>query len=265
MGEQRPGSILVLGSRPSTRAVTSYGWEELPGGLNIADYDKVVFDLAPIVADRGVAERVDQDTLPTPGQVMRLLSSPDSELVVIGGTPDTPLWGKWHGSGSTTFPLITLFPYLPRFEVNESGEQIVDVQAEFGWYLKQVARWTWWAEQGEFVGSQGRLVPQYLRQAGPDAADLRPIVQPLAKTRFGKCVAFKLLYAATAMPTDEYGGGSSDPMAGLIGGFGPVVWLPLATRISPKEAVELVLARMLGVGGIMRVPEWAERYALPDE
>ena len=259
-----PTRILVLGSRPSTRAVTSFGWEELPGGLNIADYEKVIFDLAPIVADHSVAERVDQDALPKPAQVMRLLNSPDGELVVMGGTPGTPLWGEWHGSGSSIIPMESLFPSLPQFEINERGEHIVDVDADFSWYLEQVTRWTWWAEPEEFVSGQGHMVSEYLREAGRDAGTVRPFVTPLARTRFGKCVAFKLFYAATR-PSPGYGGRDSNPMTDLVSDFGPVIWLPLATRISPKEAVELVLARMMNVGGIVQTPDWAERYVLSEE
>lgn len=256
MREERPARTLVIGTRPSTRAVTSFGWEDLPAGLNVADYDKVIFDLAPIAADRGVAERVTQENLPTFDQVMRLLSSPGGELVVVGGTPGTPLWGEWHRGGSSHYPLELLFPFLPRFETNESGQSIAGVRAEFAWYFEWVARWSWWAESDGFVGGRQHQVAAYVREAGAEAEALQPLVEPLAETRFGKCVAFRLSYAALS---GGYGGG------GRVYTFGPVVWLPLATGLSPKETVELILARMLGVGGIMQAPEWAERYALPEE
>ncbi len=167
--------------------------------------------------------------------------------------------GERHGGGSSTFPLINLFPFLPRFEVNESGESIAGVRAEFGWYFERVARWTWWAEPEEFVAGREHQVAAYVREAGVEAKVLQPLVEPLAETRFGKCVAFRLSYAATS----EGYGRSYTPR--LVHSFGPIVWLPLATSLSSKEAVELVLAQMMGVGGIVRAPEWAERYTLPDE
>ena len=66
MSEERRDRILVLGSRPSSRAVDSFAWDELPNGLNVADYDKVVFDLVPFITDGGLATRVKDGTFRLP-------------------------------------------------------------------------------------------------------------------------------------------------------------------------------------------------------
>lgn len=261
MDKEQPGKILILGSRPSTRAVEVFSWEELPSHLNIADYDTVVFDLAPLVNDKTLAERVDQSSLPTPNQVMRLLKSPESTLVVIGGTPGTPLWGEWHRGGSSHYPLSTMFPALPRFEVQESGEQIVNIADNFGWYLKHVHRWTWWADPNSFVSGADYLISEYLREAGPSAEILLPQVHALANTRFGKCVAFVLNYTAST----SYGGARFDPLTDMVESFGPILWLPQATNLTPKEAVELILVQTMGVGGVEQAPDWTDHYRLPEE
>lgn len=261
MNQEQADRILILGSRPSTRTVESFGWEDLPKNLNIADYDTVVFDLAPLINDNTLAERVDQSSLPTPSQVMRLLKSPEGTLVVIGGTPSTPLWGEWHNGGSSHRPLNSMFPMLPRFETQEGGKQIVNVVGDFGWYLEHVSRWTWWADPDSFVHGAEYLVSEYLKEAGPSAEILLLQVEPLATTRFGKCVAFVLHYAAAS----RYYGASFDPSTDMIASFGPILWLPQATNLTPKETVELILVHTMGIGGIEQAPEWADNYRLPQE
>ena len=236
MHQKQPSRILVLGSRPSTRAVESFGWEELPDDLNIADYDGVVFDLAPLMNDSTLAERVVRSSLPTPNQVMRLLKSPESVLVIIGGTPGTRLWNRRRSGGSSHYSLSSMFPVLPKFEVQESGTQIIDIVEDFGWYTKQVSRWTWWADPESFVSGPDYLNSEYLSEAGSSAETLLPQIEPLATTRFSKCVAFVLHYAAASLY-----GGRFDPLTDIIASFGPVLWLPQATSLTPKEAVEMLL------------------------
>ncbi|CAN5843623.1 hypothetical protein BH23ACT11_BH23ACT11_06570 [soil metagenome] len=262
MDQEQSDRILILGSRPSTRTVTSFGWEEIPTHLNIADYDTIVFDLAPLIEDDTLAERVDKNSFPTPSQVMRLLKSPEGSLVVIGGSPETPLWGERHDYGSRSQTLDSMFPILPRFDTQESGEQIVNVVGEFDWYLDEVARWTWWADPESFVSGDDDLIFEYLVEAGPSAEALHPQVEPLATTRFDKCVAFALYYAAVST---SHTGTRFDPLTDMVASFGPMVWLPKTTELSPKETVELILVRTMGVGGVEQSPEWANRYRLPNE
>jgi hypothetical protein len=52
--------ILVLGTTPTARAVDSHQWDKLPAGLNIADYDVVIFDLVPL-EDADLRQGVDID------------------------------------------------------------------------------------------------------------------------------------------------------------------------------------------------------------
>lgn len=89
MSEERQENILVLDARPATRAVQSFSWDELPDGLNIADFDVVIMDLVPLMVQPDLATRVNQDSLPNPSQIMRQMRNLDSgAIIVIGGTPD---------------------------------------------------------------------------------------------------------------------------------------------------------------------------------
>ncbi len=274
--EHQPGRILVLGSRPSTRVVDSFLWDELPAELNIADYDQVVFDLVPLIANDSTAKRVDWNSLPTADQVMRLLKSRDGVLIVVGGRPDLALYEEpemetRRGRSqqllydvSALYTLSCLFPLLPHFNIGERGERIVEVDDNVGWYMDQVGYWTWWADRDNF-DPHHECINKYLRESGPTAKYLHPHMSSLAQTRFGKSVAFSLEYLAMTEPISEIQRHGFDFPTNVLTHFGPIIWLPQATKVASIEAVDLILHRMLGVSGIKQAPEWSDRYRLPDE
>lgn len=277
VGEERPGRVLVLGSRPSMRVVDSFLWDELPVDLNIADYDHVVFDLVPLMLDDNMAGRVDENSLPTADHVMHLLKSSDGTLIVVGGRPDLTLYEEPdeepdaelnRGSSQqilydNSYPLSYLFPLLPRFH-EERGERIREVDDNIGWYMDQVDSWSWWADQNN-IDPHTECINTYLRESGPTAKYLHPHMSSLAQTRFGKSVAFSLEYLAMTEPISEIQRHGFDFPTNVLTHFGPIIWLPQATTVTSIEAVDLVLHRMLGVSGIKQAPEWSDRYRLPDE
>ncbi len=74
--------ILVLGSAPHARSVTTYTWDNLPQYLNVADYDVVILNLIPLLNEE-LARGLKLETLPSWEQFVRLLFSDDSEIIVI--------------------------------------------------------------------------------------------------------------------------------------------------------------------------------------
>lgn len=133
--------VLVLGTRTLNRAVESFGWDELPDALNVADFDVVILYLVPLTADPDLATRVNRGSLPKPDQVMRQMRDSDSNaMIVIGGTPNLLLQREEKSRGGVSFSFLSsLFPILPRFHTKESGEQIRVIEENFGWYLQPLA------------------------------------------------------------------------------------------------------------------------------
>lgn len=80
--------ILVLGSAPHTKTITAYTWDNLPKGINVADYDIVILNLVPFL-EKQFAQRMKVETLPRNEQFTRLLFSCGSEIIAIGD-PLTP-------------------------------------------------------------------------------------------------------------------------------------------------------------------------------
>jgi hypothetical protein len=142
MSEELQNKVLVLGVRPSSRVVESYGWDELPDHLNVADYDVLITDFMPFVTERSLATRIDPTSLPKPSQIMRQLRySGSGAMIVIGGTPELFLYRGERNRGVNSLCLGNLFPLLPHFDTQDSGQQIQNVDENFAWYLDRVERW----------------------------------------------------------------------------------------------------------------------------
>jgi len=133
--QQTAKRIVVLGSSLSTRRVTSIPWDQLPEGLNVADYDVVIFNLVPAL-NKDIRDSIDFNKLPSPQQVTRLLFSKDSEILFIG--PPT-------GLGEVQISATSFLPCVPHF-IFESGEQIHDVDSEFTYFFQHVRHWDFYME-----------------------------------------------------------------------------------------------------------------------
>lgn len=81
--EARPKSFLVLGSTGHGREVTSYAWDKLPSGLNVADYDVVIINFAAF-EKKTLAEGFPPERLPSRETMTQLAFSPRAEVVAIG-------------------------------------------------------------------------------------------------------------------------------------------------------------------------------------
>jgi hypothetical protein len=173
------------------------------------------------------------------------------------------LWREEQSGGGSFFRLGDLFPVLPTFHTRESGEQILEIDDDFDWYLDRVERWFWWIEVDNFT-KNGHVLAECLKEAGPVVQILNPSVQPLASTRFGNTIAFMLKYVATSATNVTRVSGRRTTRNNIAGTFGPLVWLPRMTK-APAEGVDLVLDHMLGIGGVEQAPDWLERYRMPQE
>ena len=246
--------ILVLGSAPHTRLVRAYTWDDLPGDLNVADYDVVILNLVPFL-DEQFARQMDLDMLPSWQQFARLLFSQDSEIITIG-VPGLHI-------GTNPYRVIPWWlPAFPVFDF-ESGEEIRDIEPEFAYYIEHMRRWHFYATS-EFR-SASRDLSHYLHLVHPQANDIRLNIRPLAQTRFQQPIAFELRYLAVHVERPDYlFHERAEPLAvNPIVESGRVIWLPPPTEISAYEAVDLILRERYGLCFEQAPPAWVETYRLP--
>lgn len=248
--------ILVLGSALHTQSVDAFAWNDLPGYLNVGDYDVIILNLVSFVEQQS-SFGIRAERLPTWQQIARLLFSPNSEVVCIG-LPGADANNSLYQS--TTWWL----PVTPEFVFN-SGEVIRNVKPEFAYYFEYVRRWFFYATpsfKSHFMGLAG-----YLRVVHPWANNLQVGMGAIAHTRFNQAIAFKLIFRAgyvdrsRALPASRGKDAGVEPL--LTSGV--AVWLPPPTEISADEAISLVLRERYKRAVEVATPEWAAVYQLPQQ
>ncbi|MGD2165641.1 MAG: hypothetical protein PVH50_08930 [Anaerolineae bacterium] len=246
--EQR---ILVLGSAPHSRFVTTYCWDSLPEDLNVADYDLVILNLVPLLK-RGFAKSINLKTLPSSRSFSRLLFSEGSEIVAIG-TPGLKIGDNPYRDNTWWLPIT------PK-SVWDGGEAIRNVDPAFEFYFRHVRNWFFhFTLQYENPDTQ----EAYLKAARPDLNGLEAEVVPIAETRFQRPVALKLSFVAHG--AEAYRGKKALDIPTEPKRSGEVIWLPPATEISPYEAVNLILQQRYGLALEHSPPEWVLGYKLPQQ
>ncbi|MBD1868743.1 hypothetical protein H6F95_15775 [Cyanobacteria bacterium FACHB-471] len=248
--------ILVLGSALHTQSVDAFAWNDLPGYLNVGDYDVIILNLVSFLEQQsnfGIrAER-----LPTWQQIARLLFSPNSEVICIG-LPGVDANNSLYQSTSWWLPVT------PEFVFN-SGEVIRNIKPEFAYYFEHVRRWFFYATpsfKSHFMGLAG-----YLRVVHPWANNLQVGMGAIAHTRFNQAIAFKLIFRAgyvdrsRALPARRGKDAGVEPL--LTSGV--AVWLPPPTEISADEAISLILRERYRRAVDVATPEWVATYQLPQQ
>lgn len=235
--------FLVLGSSLPTPHVTSYSWDEIPPGLNVADFDTVILNLHPL-SDIEVANSVELDTVPPSHQFARLLFSSGSQIIVIGN-PFVQIGGNPYIYSTWWLPVS------PRF-LSETGDTVELKDPDYASYFDKVAHWDFC-----FAGWEDTYPDHfqgYMYEAGmPRAVGIRGRIYPIAENRYGRAVAFSASFEALSQ-----GGGS-------LGESGIVEWLPPPTEIGVDEAVELILRERFGIAREEAVPPWLHEFMLPNE
>lgn len=235
--------VLVLGSRVLSPQVDSYLWNGIPTNLNVADFDAVLLNFHPL-KDPDFASSIDIETIPPFQQFARLLFSPASQIIAIGS--------PFFRIGNNPYIFSTWWlPVSPHF-LEETGDTVELKAPDYSTYFGHVRRWdfcfTGWDDinPAYFQG--------YMREAGlPRAAMVRPRLYPIADNRYGRAIAFGVLFEAMSE-----GGGD-------LGQSGIVRWLPPPTEITADEAIELVLRERFGIAREETAPEWLGDFTLPSE
>lgn len=253
----RPMRYLVLGSDGHGRRVEAYRWDRLPADLNVADYDVVILNFAAF-EDEALAEGFPVERLPSDNSMARLLFAPKSEIIAIGD-PRTEI-----GPRPTTTREMLLGRrkradyWLPCWlgVEDDKGSSYEVTADEWQPFYEAVSRWPWIAT-GEY-GENGTSPAAYLAPVMSKANDLRVALNPLALTRFQKPIGLEI--QVTAYVTDHTAG-VHHPVAHAS----PVFWLPAPDKLSPPEAIDLILRERYGLASETRLPEWAAGYSLPTE
>lgn len=218
--------VLVLGSDGYGRGVVAHRWDKLPNGLNVADYEVVILDLAS-AAEGGLAGSVVERTLPDIEQFVRLSYS--GGIIYAIGNPSIQLTGQLDGGWWLPIDMEV---------IHESGEV---VEHEPGWqfWFERNRGFTWCLRAGYIV----RL--PWL--AGHSHAECRCETAALASTRYGVPLAFEMtVWGESFRATTSY-------------------LLPLPSGLSSHEAVSLLLREKAGIDLIAQPPPWIASYKLPDE
>jgi hypothetical protein len=233
--------ILVLGSAPHA-GVDCFKWDDIPPNISLADYETIIINL---VRDEETSGSVSGGRpLPSARQFARQLFSQDSEIFVIGN-PTTNLASR---SGQYAYGTWWV-PLAPEIHL-ESGSVFEVVDSKFDYYFRHVSEWSFfWSEP-----FQANLDPaEYARIVQPKATGLVPVIDPIAETRFGGLLAFRIFFVLT-----RDGGGEAIES-------GSIYWFPAANKLTSLENVNLVLREEYGILAESPIPEWALNYSLPKE
>jgi len=236
--------ILVLGSAPHTRQITSYAWDNLPDDLNVADYDVVILNFCPLHSSEYTENKSWQKNFPGKDQFMRLMFS-ESEIIAIGvPMPENKSTG-W-------------LPINPDFIFN-SGEQVVEISSDFEYYFKKVRRWSFHGDAKTFMPKVDNSLAQVIVNPGGHSLALE--ITPIVESRFQRPVAFNLRYAVYTSNVDLQNRAKNR----IQQSSHHIYWLPPTTEISDYEAVNLILRERYGLLLEQEKPEWVKQYKLPDQ
>ena len=261
--------ILVLGSRGHGHGVTSYEWDKTPSGLNVADYDVVVLNFAAFENDGPLAAGFPPERLPQSESLVRLLFSPNAEVIVIGN-PATLIGPPPEGLGLPYDNRYRADYWLP-MEIgieSDTGTQFSVDAEEWEGYFEALSGWSW-IVSGE-LWDKYNDVSQYLRPVTTGRIDgIVRSLEPLARTRYEKFIAFRVHLTAVLFESyiEGYGGlAEPDPKSAVVvGSASPVYWLPAPDRVSVEEAIDEILRDRYGIAQESRIAEWAIDYSLPAE
>ncbi len=248
--EQMDKRILVIGSGPHSRLVTAYKWHELPLFLNIADYDIVILNFVPLIQQKYAAE-INFKLLPKVEQFAQLIFSNQSEVIAIG-LPYTTI-------GNNILSADWWLPIQLNI-VEDIGEQIRDIDPQFDYYLHQVDQWFFHIDDRYRIKHE---LPIYLPLISSSANSLKAHITPIAKTRYDKSIAFKV--KLSAMYVDTRYNLNTESNEQIVKESGEIIWLPITTKISDYDAINLILTNRYGLKLEQAPPLWIENYKLPNQ
>jgi len=244
--EDRKRRVLVLGSAPHSKEVTAYLWQQVPPHLAIANFDTVVVDVDALTEAWPPGGQT-PGWLPQSRAFAALFCAPGSHAIVIGTPPARP---------DLQAVISGWFPLLPHHR-DEELEFVDSVEQAWAFYFDLVRRWGFnWSP--EIALERIPSTAAYVGSAGLTRSHtcLYPDLIPAAKTRFGRLVAFSILYGlATA---DERG-----RVVPSGGPAGLLTWLPPPTNVSTHEAIDAILQHRCDIALRSVRPPWTADFLLP--
>lgn len=244
--EQRGRRIVILGSANHTKLVTAYEWDKLPSKLNVSDFDTIFLNFTPF-QDKNFAKGININLMPSWEQFAHHIFSSESEIIVIG-SPDF-LLGK-----NPYLPATWWLPVEPNF-VYEMGEDIRDIDSDFGYYFDLVHQWSFYFTK--FADKAGGFPQSYASVAGVSGYPVRARARALAETRFARPIGF-LMYFEVLETQDR----SNSAVAARSG---DIFWLPAPTKTDAVEAINLILRKRYGLQFEKNPPVWISRFQLPSQ
>ncbi|ACK69826.1 hypothetical protein PCC7424_1382 [Gloeothece citriformis PCC 7424] len=255
--------ILVLGSDLSTKLVTSYPWDKLPEGLNVADYDVVIVNFIDLYEPE-YSNLVELDKLPARSDFYHLLFSNNSEIIFLG-YPVT-INQKKMSSNNYSYYYATFYwekwlPLMPKFILNK-GESIKIIQPNFDYYFKNIKCYCYYLENNNILNiTQDLRLPENMiaiqNLIDYEFNDFDFKINVMAETRFQKAIAFELKFIAV--------GRNSYEKLYIIKESGKVIWLPPTTEIPQDEGIRLILKERYGLELTQVQPSWLSAYQLPHQ
>jgi hypothetical protein len=256
-----PKRILVLGTRLASDVVDSYNWDYLPRDINIADYDVLILNLVSLSkSKKGQREYVNQSALPPSEQLVRLLLSEGSEIIVIGN-PDLRVANDL-GYETHRFTEGWL-PYFPESAI-KFGETIRDVEKEFAFYFRYVKRWSFCFDMKGTISDTKSSMREYNKIIDTGMEWFEKDVVPIAQTRLKDAVGLKLKFVFGVYNSYYSPNLANDPNLArffpdpaqrklhstpsfTVAESGVVIWLPESTAMDSSNAVNLILKRRYGI------------------
>jgi|JI6StandDraft_1071083.scaffolds.fasta_scaffold04932_6 hypothetical protein len=247
-----PRRILVLGvSVPAP--VTSFLWTEIPDNISIADFDTVILDLTQF--EKPETTEFANAYLPESPKFARLFFRENSEIIVIG-RPDIQFDRTNRGYRAFQYTSWWMPQHFPDIESSEHGIDFKVESQEFASYLDSVRHWSYFWTSDKYVCMSKMYCPQdigdYLAHVNLTGNLYNVQVSPIAKTRFGGLIAFKMRYLVFHGDTDN-----------VLTTSGSIIFLPPPTVVSTSEAITELLCDRYGIGSAKQPPSWVQSYSLP--
>jgi len=228
----------VLGTSDHGRNVQAYEWENLPQGLNVADFDVVVLNFMTLQATSRLGPDEHAGALanvPPAEDFARLIFS-DGRVVAIGDPKLVFLHRYGHPVEMVARAAATWWLPFTIQVLTASGEAMETVSPEWQFWFDHVHRYTW-----HFTGHPTATTNDMfaVRTAVAEAAAALVKATPLAKTRFGEAIG--AFFQVDAYRT------SFTELRDLVKEATPVAWLPSPTDLEAHEASQLILAQVFDV------------------
>jgi len=250
MSSARLHKVALVGVDAASERDESLRWDSIPWeasrlAVNLHDFDTWVFFLPsfPAKVPRDSLYNVLSvdyvyNALATQTRIF-VLGDPRSNVAFADYTPDRPFLG-WTGYD---------FHWEPRggdtVEIEDEADKF-----EARGYLQRIGRWNY-----ALVGlrpSDARSYAQYVQAALREKMELGMAQLPLAVNRSGECISFAL----------QLGLYWNDGR--LKARHESIVFLPFG-ELEPAQALDAMLAEILGISIGQRAPRWVDELAAPGQ